>query len=47
MDIEFNTINYYKYMVPKWVTMYLVFKRYFGNEAYDIFRNVASYYIHL
>jgi hypothetical protein len=45
-----NVFNYayhqYKYIIPRWVMMYLVFKS-FVPEAFDIWHNMVYYYLHL
>lgn len=46
-EVDTCVYKYYKCILPRWVTMYLVFKHFLNEEAYDIFINVANYYISL
>lgn len=44
-----NIFNYahhkYKKCIKRWVTMFLVFKHYMGDEAHDVYSQVSDYYL--
>lgn len=46
-EVDTGAYKYYQCILPRWLTMYLVFKYFLNEEAHDIFVNVANYYISL
>lgn len=48
-SIYVNAFNYaynqYKHTMPKWTTMYLIFKHYTSCNAYDLFHNMVQHYL--